>query len=266
MWIQAPCTKKHIKGSSRNYLSLFPSVTSPLELQPQHLGGLKGSQAQLPHRELVGPGVPLSASVPRAFLLLPPGAAASLQPRPWRAAEAAVSRAAVPAQGPVGSRGWAAGHFSPAGQDTSAGERDVQGEEQGSVSVPAGCNPEEAAAAGTGSGQAPLSPAQGCCAVLAWAEGLALSGQRQPVLGISWSRDREFCAVTELHFPAMGSSSPGAAVEADLPLCPSAAAGPFRGAEQWGECPQCWHTPGLALPWGSPRTGCWAALGWAGPG
>ena len=80
----------------------------------------------------------------------------------------------------------------------------------------------------------PLCP---CPGLLCWPgdrEGLALSGQRQPVLGISWSQEQQFCTVTELHSPAMASSSPGADVEADLPLCPSAAAEPFKGARAVG--------------------------------
>ncbi|RMB97783.1 hypothetical protein DUI87_25783 [Hirundo rustica rustica] len=80
----------------------------------------------------------------------------------------------------------------------------------------------------------PLSPLPRA-AVLAWGEGLALSGHRQPVLGISWSQEQESCTVTELHFPCHGSSSPGADVEADLPLCPSAAAEPFKGARTVGK-------------------------------
>lgn len=138
-------------------------------MQPQLLGGLKGSQAQLPHRDLADPGVPLSASLPRAFL----------QPSPWSccfpAAPAMDSSRTwcVPSSrassGPCGEQGLGQ-QDKPArpGRTRSAGERDVQGEEQGSVSVPAGRNAEEAAAAGTSSGQAPLSLPR--AAVLAWGQ------------------------------------------------------------------------------------------------
>ena len=93
IWMQITCISKHNEESSTNYLPLLPSVTSPLELevQPQHSAELKGSQAQLPLTELVDPGVPFQPQGPEPFCNLPPGAAASLQPRPWTAAEPSVS-------------------------------------------------------------------------------------------------------------------------------------------------------------------------------
>lgn len=209
MWIQVTCISKHNKEYSRNYLSLLPSVTPPVELevQPQHLGGLRGSQAQLPHRERADPGVPLSASVPRAFLqpslwscCFPAGSAMASS-----RARCVLSSSASP--GPCGEQGL--------------GQQDKPARLARNAQLGKGMSKEKSKGAflGLQGGiqrelllQAPLLARPLCplprAAVLAWTEGLALSGQRQPVLGISWSQDQEFCSVTELHLPCHGELQP----------------------------------------------------------
>lgn len=81
--------------------------------------------------------------------------------------------------------------------------------------------------------------------------------------------------------PAMGCSSPGADVEADLPLCPSAAAEPFKGARgcgtsapsagapQSGQCHGAHPEWAAGLGWGKDSRGgqscAEAGLGWEVP-